>query len=191
MHRTVLSRLTVALRQRARVAAFACVAEEVAATYVFDDVVVMPVRVTCDAGARRWCVRAGPLAADVTLGGRTAVGHLLALLPRAVARSRAFATVADPVAGLLVPGVRTVGSAGGGRREWYGATGQYGVVHVDGTWNGEPVGELLPTVPPVRFGFSSVPSRPTVTALRTTIARSVPGSAGDGTGQASGLARRR
>lgn len=147
-------------------------ADEVATTYVFDDVVVTPVRVTCDAGTRRWCVRAGPLAVDVTIGGRTAVGQLLGALPRSVARSRAFATAVDPVASRLLPGVRTVGSAGGGRREWYGATGQYRVADVDAAWAGEPAGGLLPTVPPVRFGFSSVPGRPTVTALRTTIAAS-------------------
>lgn len=147
------------------------VADEVAATYVFDDVVVTPVRVRCDEAHRRWRVEAGPLTLDVSVGGRTPVGRLLALLPRPVARSRTFATLADPVAPLLVPGVRTVGSAGGGRREWYGATGQHRVVDVVGAWDGAPLGDLLPTVPPVGFGFSSVPDRPTITALRTTIAR--------------------
>ncbi|MDT0164106.1 hypothetical protein Q9R32_00880 [Actinotalea sp. AC32] len=148
------------------------VADEVAATYVFDEVRVTPVRVTCDAAARRWHVTAGPLSVDLAIGGPTEVGRLLGLVPRAVARSRAFATAVDPLAGLLVPGVRTVGSAGGGRREWYGATAQHHVVGVGGDWDGAPLGGLLPTVPPVRFGFSSVPHRPAVTALRTTIARS-------------------
>jgi len=159
-----------ALGRRTLLAPTPAVAGEIASTYVFDDVVVTPVRAACDAVARRWHVRAGPLVVDVAIGGRTPVGHLLGALPRAVARSRVFAAAVDPVAGLLVPGVRTVGSAGNGRREWYGATGQYRVVAADVEWDGVPSGELLPTVPPVRFGFSSVPSRPTVTALRTTIA---------------------
>lgn len=146
------------------------VADEVGTTYVFDDVVLTPVSVRCDRAARRWRVVAGPLALDATLGRRTLVGMLLAALPRPVARSRAFAAAADPVARVLVPGVRTVGSAGAGRREWYGATGQHAVVAVDGTWDGASLGPLLPTVPPVSFGFSSVPHRPTVTAVRTTIA---------------------
>lgn len=147
------------------------VADEVAATYAFDDVVVVPVRVRCDAPTRRWHVTAGPLDVVVTVGGRTAVGRLLGLVPRPLARWRGFAAAVDPVASWLVPGVRTVGSAGGGRREWYGATGQHHVLAVTGTWDGVPLGRLLPDVPPVGFGFSSVPDRPTVTALRTTIAR--------------------
>jgi hypothetical protein len=147
------------------------IADEVGATYAFDEVVITPVRITADAAARRWCVTAEPLIAEVTIGGPTAVGRLLGALPRSVARSRAFATAADPVARVLVPGVRTRGSAGGGRREWYGAVGQHRVVAVRASWDGVPCGDLLPTVPPVRFGFSSVPHRPTVTAVRTTIAR--------------------
>ncbi|SFK42769.1 hypothetical protein [Cellulomonas sp. KH9] len=146
------------------------VADEVTATYVFDEVVVTPVRVSCDPATRRWHVAAGPLTADVTLGGRTALGALLTASPRPVTRSRAFAAAVDPLASRLVPGVRTVGSAGQGRREWYGATGQHRVVDVDATWDGVPCGPLLPDVPPVEFGFSSVPHRPTVTAVRTTIA---------------------
>ncbi|MBX9243699.1 hypothetical protein ICW40_02630 [Actinotalea ferrariae] len=147
------------------------VADEVAATYVFDDVVVTPVRVSCDVAERRWRVSAGPLTAEVTVAGRTGVGLLLSLVPRTIARSHRFAGLVSPVASLVLPGVRTVGSAGGGRREWYGATGQHRVEAVTGSWDGAPLGDLLPTVPPVRFGFSSVPGGPAVTALRTTIAR--------------------
>jgi len=146
-------------------------ADEVAATYAFDEVVLAPVRVRCDAAARRWRVTAGPLDADVTLGGPTALGRLLAAVPRPLARSCAFATAVDPVARVLVPGVRTRGSAGAERREWYGATGQWGVVAVRATWDDVPCGGLLATVEPVRFGFSSLPGRPSVTAVRTTFAR--------------------
>lgn len=147
------------------------VADEVAATYVFDDVVLTPVQVRCDPDGRRWSVDAGPLTADVTIGDRTPLGRLLAAVPRPLARSRAFATLADPVARALLPGVRTRGSAGAGRREWYGATDQHRVVAARVTWDGQPCGDLMPAVPPVAFGFSSVPRRPTVTAVRTTIER--------------------
>ena len=150
------------------------VADEIAATYVFDEVVLTPVRVTCDPAGRRWHVTAGPLTADVTLGGRTPLGVLLTSLPRAVTRSRTFAAAVDPVASRVVPGVRTVGSAGNGRREWYGATGQHRVVAADVEWDGLRCGELLRDVPPVAFGFSSVPHRPTVTAVRTTVAGRLP-----------------
>ncbi len=155
---------------RTLVAPTRAVADEVAATYVFDEVVVEPVRVTCDAAARQWRIVAGPFDADVTIGGRTSLGLLLSALPRALTRSRAFASAADPVARLLLPGVRTRGSAGAGRREWYGAGDQHAVVDVHARWDGVPCGALLPTVPPVGFGFSSVPRQPTVTTVRTTIA---------------------
>ncbi|WP_034621830.1 hypothetical protein [Cellulomonas sp. URHE0023] len=145
------------------------VAEEISQTYVFDEVVITPVRLTCDPAAREWRVEAGPFDAVVTLGGRTALGAMLTALPRTIARSRAFATAADPVARAVFPDVRTRGTAGGGRREWYGALGQHRVVAVRATWDSVPCGELTATVPPVRFGFSSVPGRPTVTAVRTTI----------------------
>ncbi|WP_456818365.1 hypothetical protein [Cellulomonas sp. URHB0016] len=147
------------------------IAAEVAGTYLFDEVVVTPVHVRCDPDARRWDVTAGPLVAAVVLGGRTPLGRALALVPRPVARSRAFATAVDPVARAVLPGVRTRGTAGAGRREWYGAVDQHAVTEASATWDSTPCGGLLPTVPPVRFGFSSVPRRPTVTAVRTTILR--------------------
>jgi hypothetical protein len=145
------------------------VAEEISATYQFDEVVITPVRVRCDPDAREWHVDAGPFDAVVTVGGRTALGAALSSLPRTVARSRAFATAADPVARAVLPGVRTRGTAGGGRREWYGALGQHRVVAARATWDSVPCGTLMATVPAVHFGFSSVPRRPTVTAVRTTI----------------------
>lgn len=147
------------------------IADEICGTYVFDEVVVTPVRVRCDAGNRTWHVTAGPLDALVTVGGRSPLGALLTTVPRTVTRSRAFATAADPLVRAVLPGVRTRGTARAGRREWYGAVGQRQVVAARATWDGVPCGPLQPTVPPVRFGFSSVPARPTVTAIRTTIAR--------------------
>ena len=64
----------------------------------------------------------------------------------------------DPVARVLLPGVRTRGSAGGGRREWYGARDLHRIASMHGSWDGADLGELAPVDPPARFGFSSTPS---------------------------------
>jgi len=155
---------------RTLIAPARAVADEVAATYVFDEVLIHPVRVTCDPSTRTWHVDAGPMQLDVAIGGPTPLGRLLAALPRPLTSSRAFASLADPVARVVLPGVRTRGSAGGGRREWYGAHGQHRVVDAHVTWQGRPCGDLLDEVLPLHVGFSSVPGRPSVTAVRTTIA---------------------
>jgi hypothetical protein len=69
----------------------------------------------------------------------------------------------------VLRGVRTRGTAGGRRREWYGATGVRAVTALTGSFDGADLGGLAPVEPPCRFGFSSTPRRPTVTSLRTTI----------------------
>ena len=38
-----------------------------------------------------------------------------------------------------------------------------------GTLDGTPLGALAPVEPPARFGFSSTPSRPSVTTVVTTV----------------------
>lgn len=146
------------------------VAAVVGRAYRFDDVRVVPVHVHADGRARTWTVLAGPLAATLVVGGRTPTGRLLGLLPRPLATSTLLATVADPVARVLLPGVRTHGTAGGGLREWYGASDQHAVVEVDARWDGEALGPLADVDPPVRFGFSSAPPRPCVTRVTTTLA---------------------
>ncbi|MFE9816785.1 hypothetical protein [Streptomyces sp. NBC_00236] len=65
-------------------------------------------------------VKAGPLVLDVVTGSRTVLGRLLCAVPASPARSRIRAAVCDVPARML-PGVRTRGSAGRDRREWYGA----------------------------------------------------------------------
>lgn len=145
------------------------VADLVAATYDFDAVHVVPVSIAADERRRRWRLRAGPLTADLTIGGRTSVGHLLALVPRARASAPLVATAVDPVARLLLDGVRTRGTAGRGRREWYTASDQHAVTAVRALWGSEDLGAVAPVLPPVSFGFSSVPSVPTVTRVLTTI----------------------
>jgi len=145
----------------------------VSATYAFDAVHLVDVRVTADRAARIWRVTAGPLVAALSIGPRTAVGRLLATVPGPLASAEWFAAAVDPVARFALPGVRTRGSAGGGRVETYAASDQHAVVAVDASWAGVPCGALTPVEPPVAFGFSSVPPRPSVTRVSTTIRRPV------------------
>ncbi len=143
------------------------VAAFVTATYTFDEVVQTPVTVLdTDAG---WRVEAGPLRLDLTIGARTLLGRLLGLMPEPVATAPWFASLVDPVARVLLRGVRTKGSGGAGRQEWYAATDVHRVDAVTGTWRGEPVGALRAVEPAVRFGFSSTPRSPAMTSVVTTV----------------------
>ena len=148
------------------------VAEFVAATYTFDETRTEPVEVR---GGHRpgesWAVRTPSLSLDLGLGRRTPLGALLRAVPARVATAPAWCAVTDPVARVLLRGVRTRGSAGGDRREWYGATDVLRVTAARGTWEGEDVGALAPVDPPCRFGFSSTPRTPSVTRVVTTVER--------------------
>ena len=141
----------------------------VSATYTFDEVVIaaVAVRDTPDG----WRVESDPLELALTIGRPTAVGRLLRLVPARVATSPAWCTLTDPVARLVLRGVRTRGSAGRDRREWYGATSAHAVTALRGTWRGADLGTLAPVDPPCRFGFSSTPRRPSVTDVVTTVER--------------------
>lgn len=149
------------------------VADYVTSTYTFDEVVRCDVALTETAAQAgpRWVVEAGPLVARLDLGARTVTGWVLAAVPGPLTRSRAFATLADPVARLVHPSVRTRGSAGNGRREYYGARDQRAVTHVAGTWQGRDLGHLCDVTPDPRFGFSSTPARPSLTVVTTTVVR--------------------
>jgi len=143
------------------------VADFVSSTYSFDAVRIEDVRVSdLDDG---WSVRSASLTLDVTFGGRTVLGRLLRLVPRRVAESPAWCTVTDPVARVVMRGVRTRGSAGNGRREWYGATDHRGVVAVSGSFDDTDLGALRPVLPSPRFGFSSTPAPPSITQVVTTV----------------------
>jgi hypothetical protein len=142
----------------------------VATTYVFDETRVEPFSVSAGGVAgSRWVVESPSLALHLDVGSRMPVGHLLRLLPRAVAQSPVFATLADPVARVAMRGVRTRGMARAGRREFYGATDLRTVTALTGALDGIPLGSLAPVDPPCRFGFSSTPRRPSVTDVVTTI----------------------
>ncbi len=143
------------------------VADFVSATYSFDTVRVEPVRGRCADG--RLEVSSPSLRLTATLGGRTPLGRLLRGVPRGMAGRPLVATLTDPVARVALRGVRTRGSAGGGRREYYGATDVHAVVGLDATLEGADLGVLAPVDPPTRFGFSSTPRRPSLTTVVTTV----------------------
>lgn len=109
----------------------------------------------------------------LVVGGRTPLGAALALVPARVATAPAWCALVDPVARVVLRGVRTRGTAGGDRREWYGATSVRAVTAIDGQWRGVGLGALAAVDPPCSFGFSSTPQRPSVTGVVTTIERQV------------------
>ena len=116
-----------------------------------------------------WSVDTTSLSLRLEVGGRTPLGRLLGIVPPGLAGTPAFATLADPVARVVLRGVRTRGVARAGRREFYGATGMRAVTAIEGSFDGADLGELRPVDPPCRFGFSSTPRRPSVTDVVTTI----------------------
>jgi hypothetical protein len=143
------------------------VAEFVSSTYTFDQVVVGPVEVV--AGGESRTVTGPGLRLTLRVGSRTALGVLLRLQPRPFVGSPRWARLLDPIARAALPGVRTQGSAGGGRREFYGASDLHRLVGVEGVWRDQPLGRLAAVEPAVRFGFGSAPSRPSLTRITTTI----------------------
>lgn len=152
---------------RVLLAPTAAVAEFICATYEFDEVRVEPFTIT--GPLRRWRVDATSLQLTIEVGERPGLGRLLRLVPRAVASSPTWATVIDPAARLVLPGVRTRGTALEGRREFYGATDLHVVDRIDGRFDGLDLGSLAPVDPPCGFGFSSTPRRPSVTDVVTTV----------------------
>jgi hypothetical protein len=152
---------------RTLLASSVAVRDYVAATYRFDETSVVPVTVERTANHLR--VDAAPLHATVAIGTRTPIGHVLRALPARVARSATWATVVDPVARVVMPGVRTRGSAGAGRGEWYGAVDVHALDAAEGSWGGHDLGGIADVLPPVRFGFGSTPRRPVLVDLTTTV----------------------
>jgi hypothetical protein len=139
------------------------VADFVASTYTFDEVRIEPI--TLDG----WALGCASLTLELEVGDRTGLGRLLRIVPARVAESPAWCTLTDPVARVVLRGVRTRGSAGNGRREWYGATDVHAVTAAAGSFDGADLGALAPVWPAPRFGFSSTPKRPSVTTVVTTV----------------------
>jgi hypothetical protein len=143
------------------------VAEFVSTTYHFDRAQIGPVQAAVDADS--WHVVAPGLDLHVDIGRRSPLGWLLRLVPRRLAAAPAWASLTDPVARVVLRGVRTRGTAGNDRREYYGATDLHRVTGLRGTWKGTDVGDLARVTPEPRFGFGSTPERPSVTSIVTTI----------------------
>jgi hypothetical protein len=150
---------------RVLVAPSAEIGDFIAATYRFDEVSVE--RTTLRIDGNSWTFSSASLHVTVSLGRATTVGVLLSLVPRAIARSRPWCELIDPIARRLRPGVRTVGTAGGGRREWYCALGERKIAAARVRWRGTDLGSLRPIDPPVRFGFGSTPRVPSWVRVTT------------------------
>lgn len=138
------------------------VADFVASVYSFDEVRVEPVSVE---RGDEWSVHTRSVQVRFRPGSRVWVAPLLGLVPPPVRRTASWAKACNLVAGRVMPGVRTYGSAGNGRTEWYAATDVRRLVEARATWEGEELGDLAPVEPAVRFGFASTPVTPTLTRL--------------------------
>lgn len=143
------------------------VREFVTATYTFDEVYLTPVEFTRRGDHVE--LAADDLRVSVTTGGPTALGRLLHLVPNTVSTAPWFCRISDPIARVVLRGVRTRGSAGNGRRESYGARQQHKITAAEASWRAEDLGHLTPVTPPVTFGFGSTPAAPSVTSITTTI----------------------
>jgi hypothetical protein len=142
-------------------------AEFLTATYGFHDVQVT--RCSARRTGPCWTVQAGPLQLSFAVGRRTLLGWLLRAMPAALVRTAWWVGLMDPFARRLLPGVRTRGRTHDGRRQWYGAQDLHPIIAAEVRLDGRDLGALRAVEPPVRFGFSSVPARPSLVKLTTMI----------------------
>ena len=132
------------------------VAAFVSAVYRFDEVVVTPLSATVH---DRRLVAAAP-ALGLSLEVRAGRGWPLPPAPAWVARY-----LAGPLAWRLLR-VRTYGVTPTGVREWYRARWYRPLVEGQATLDGRDLGPLRPLDPPVNFGFSEPPRRPSMVWVR-------------------------
>jgi hypothetical protein len=143
-------------------------ADFIASTYTFDEVRIVPVSARRVDGGIRVCAE-GALELRLWIGTVSGLGMLLRLVPRAFATRPLWLRLIDPVARILVPGAATAGTAGGGRREFYGVTLARHVTALEATFDGQDQGALARLWPPPRFGFGSAPASPSLVDVTTTI----------------------
>jgi hypothetical protein len=153
--------------QRVLLAPNDAVADFVASTYRFDRVEVGPVAATLEPD--RLTVRSASLDLEVWIGGPAPLDLLLRGVPGRLATAPWWLRAIDPVASRIVRGVHTAGTAGHGRREYYGVRRSRRVTAVAGRYRGTNLGALQPLRPPVSFGFASAPAAPQLVAVTTTI----------------------
>ena len=144
------------------------VADFVATTYTFDEVRLVPVEMQVEGTMAE--LRAGDLAATIRLGRRTPLGYLLRAVPTRLATSPHWIATIDAIARRVLPGVRTVGSAGHDRTEYYGARDLHRIADAAVRVGGEHQGALTDVDPPVRFGFGSTPTTPSWVRITTLVA---------------------
>jgi hypothetical protein len=159
------------------------VAAFVAGTYRFYEVRRIPVTTT--ARDDRWEVHAGPLDLAFDVGPRPALGRLLRAVPRPLATDPRWISAVDLVARRVLPGVRTRGSAGQGRREYYAALDLRRIRAATIVWDGTDQGGLAPVDPPVRFGFGSTPRVPSLVQVVTLVTEDE-GAGGERSGARTG-----
>lgn len=157
--------------ERILLAPTAQVAEFVSSTYSFDRVEMGPVE--AELSANRLAVTAPGLQVEIAIGGPGPLDRLLRLVPGPVATEPRWLRAIDPIASRLVRGVHTAGTAGNGRREYYGVRRLWLIESINGRFGGRDLGGLAPLEPPVSFGFSSAPPTPQMVAVTTTIDSSV------------------
>jgi hypothetical protein len=153
--------------ERILLAPIDAVAEFVSSTYSFDH--VLTGQITVGQTATEFTVSGPGLDVVLRIGGAAAFDWLLRLVPGAIAMAPWWLRVIAPAAALLVPGVRTAGTAGHGRREFYGVRRTRRIVALSGQFRGVDLGGLADLHPPVRFGFSSAPPSPQLVSVTTTI----------------------
>jgi hypothetical protein len=153
--------------ERTLLAPSAEVAEFVSATYSFDETVIGSV--TVRQTATTFAVTAPELDVTCRIGGPASFDRMLRLVPGPIATAPLWLRAINPVAARLMPGVHTAGSAGNGRREFYGVRRTLRIVDLTGEFRGADLGGLADVYPPVRFGFSSAPAVPQLVSVTTTI----------------------
>lgn len=130
----------------------------VSAVYGFDETVVTPLQV------RLWKRGAAVHAPELRLELHLAAGGWGVQVP--VRRPAWFTRwVEAPVARRLL-GVRTWGVSPTGVRECYQAVSYRRITHGWASLEGRDLGPLRPLGPPVRFGFSEPPRRPSMVGVR-------------------------
>ncbi len=140
-------------------------ADFITTNYRIDEVRVSPVLRMRDGAT--WMISTDHLALTFRVGRRSPLGLLLLAVPRTLARSRWWAGLVSPVVRTTLRGVRTRGRTGGGRREWYCVQDMQRITSVDARFDGHDLGALRRVDPPVGFGFSSVPDRPSMVRVLT------------------------
>lgn len=153
--------------QRTLLAPNPVIAEFVSDTYGFDRIEIG--RVNAVHAADGFTLAAPGLELSVRLGKPAPYDWLLRAVPGRIATAPTWLRAIDPVAARLMPGVRTAGSAGKGRREYYGVRRTRLITSIAGRFRGTDLGGVAPLTPPVRFGFSSAPPTPQMVSVTTTI----------------------